>query len=200
MEQFIPDSFWQAIPFWIRVSIVVVCYGTPGILLAPKKWRTWVWNRLKFTPPEIRWAHIAGAAMLVSFVQLGVIHKETISSTTHGITNWLDNFWTDDERRSSIDRLLTRPICESGDCDNFDFLVRECELQAVQVGGLAIPPRRRGEVVGRGDPVSATEYFRGCLVAQGLSWKPCERGEPDCRLLWPFSTRLRRSLPSFIAK
>ena len=47
---------------------------------------------------------------------------------------------------------------DSGDCPNFDFLVRECELQAAQVGGLAGT---------RGGSVGATEHFRGCLKLVG---------------------------------
>ena len=92
-------------------------------------------------------------------------------------------------RLASVNHLLTRPLCESGDCPNFDFLVRECELQAAQVGGLAGT---------QGDSVGATEYFKGCLKTRGLSWAPCERGEPECRFLRRFQTRRVTALPSFI--
>ena len=68
------------------------------------------------------------------------------------------------------------------DCENVDFRIRECEVNAAMAGGLG---SRRGRT---GDVAAATEYFRGCLVDRGLSSEPCERGESECRLLRRYST------------
>lgn len=85
--------------------------------------------------------------------------------------------------------LPTRPICEV-DCANVDFRIRECEVMAAEVGGLGYrrrttPQRSR----------AATEYFRGCLIDRGLTWEPCDRGQPGCRLLRGWGNN--RRVPSF---
>ena len=202
LEKIIPIAWLEEIPFGLRVAIVVVCYGAPAILLAPESWRAWLRNYLKFKPPSITWVHIACLSSVIVIAQFIALNKAFISNSIYGLSDWWRGFLTDIkiERQEREARLLTRPICDSGDCENFSFLVRECELQAVQVGGLATPPRRRGEVVGRGDPEIATEHFRECLIGRGLSWEPCKFGEPECRLLRTFSIRIRRSMPSFITE
>lgn len=96
-------------------------------------------------------------------------------------------------QRAAQDRLLTRPLCPSGDCPNFSFQVTECELHATLVGGLALGESDRA----RGNIPAATEHFRGCLIDRGLSWEPCKRGEPECRLLRPYRNT---AMPSFVAE
>ena len=171
--------------------------------------RLWKW--LRFTPPSIGWNHIALLLGIVGFVQSSIIYAETIFEVAGWSKNQLAasfNFlydspaslfawvwgllpdWPERPERT-VDHLLTRPICES-DCENFDFIVRDCERKSVQVGGLALG---RGDM--RGDVGEATTYFRNCLIAQGLNWEPCAKGDPDCRLLYSFRYR-GGGLPSFL--
>lgn len=93
--------------------------------------------------------------------------------------------------------LLTRPMCEPGDCENFSFRVRECELQAVQVGALAYDEDQRRQRR-RGNVSLATEHFRECLVDRGLLWLACERGDEECRLLRQYPRGI--ALPSFVVR
>ena len=96
----------------------------------------------------------------------------------------------------NYDHLRTRPICEA-DCANLGFRIRECEIESVEAGGLAVVRRRRERRIS-GDPKAATEYFRGCMIDRGLSWEPCEQGEMECRLLRTFDVFSRYTIPSFI--
>ena len=160
--------------------------------------------------PAIGWNHIALLLAIVVLVQSSIIYAETIFEVAGWSKDQLAasfNFLYDgsaslfawvwgllpDRPERNIDHLLTRPICESG-CENFDFIVRDCERKAVEVGGLALG---RGEMAFSRDVEEATTYFRGCLIDQGLNWDTCERGEPDCRLLQSFRDR-GGGLPSFL--
>ena len=167
---------WIAVvPLWALVLIGLFCYGMPLLFLLPDEWR----SRLRV--PAIGWNHVSGIAVTVMVVQLTIYNWDSVFET---VARLFPNY----------DHLLTRPTCESGECPNFNFRVTECELQAVQVGGLALSGR-----FARGDLESATEHFRGCLIDRGLSWEPCKRGEPECRFLHAFRTRDRgTALPSFV--
>ena len=135
------------------------------------------WLRL----PTIGWNHIALLLAIVALVQSSIIYAETIFEVAGWSKNQLAasfNFLYDssaslfawvggllpDRPERNIDHLLTRPICES-DCENFDFIVRDCERKAVEVGGLALG---RGEMAFSRDVEDATRYFQGCLIDQGL--------------------------------
>ena len=138
---------------------------------------------LRLAKQALEWKHAAIALAGIVVIQFVVSQRESV----YRAGEWLE------ARRPSVDHLLTRPLCASGDCHNFGFLVRECELQAVQVGGLALTDR-----YARGNVAGATEHFRGCLSDRGLSWEPCKRGEPECRFLRAFrTTRRGTALPSF---
>ena len=130
---------------------------------------------------------------LATVVLAGVVVIQFVSlrpELIYRVRDWLES------RRRSLDHLLTRPVCESGDCPNFNFLVRECELQATQVGGLLMTGS-----AARADVRGATEHFRGCLLDRGLSWEPCERGDPGCRFLRAIRTEGRSlPLPSFVVE
>ncbi len=138
---------------------------------------------MSVSPKDVQIVVLACIASVLALLLL-VSHWGYLSRV---VGDWLE------AQRAAQDRLLTRPLCPSDDCPNFSFQVTECELQAVLVGGLAIGERENA----RGDIPGATENFRGCLISQGLSWEPCERGEPECRLLWPYRNT---AMPSFVVE
>ena len=150
--------------------------------------------------PAPEWKHLVVLLAIVVLVQSAIICAAPIFYVADWSKNQLAasfNFIYDssaslfawvwgllpDRPERTVDHLLTRPICEP-DCENFDFIVRDCERKSVQVGGLALG---RGDR--RGDVGEATTYFRDCLIAQGLNWEPCAKGDPDCRLLYSFRDR-----------
>ena len=110
----------ESLPSWLRLLIVIVCYGTPAILLMPENWRIWLWKRLRFTPPNIGWKNIAYVALLVIIAQFAAPQKDSI----YNLAGWagdrlaLGNLLPKPKR---TDNLFIRPICSS-DCGNFSFL------------------------------------------------------------------------------
>ena len=166
--------------------------------------RVMAWLRL----PALEWKHLVVLLAIVVFVQSAIIYAapifyvadwsknqlaasfNLIYDSSSSLLAWMWGLLPDLPERT-IDHLLTRPICES-DCENFDFIVRDCERKAVEVGGLAFGRRDR-----HGDVEEATTYFRDCLIAQGLNWESCAKGDTDCRLLYSFRDR-GGVLPSFI--
>lgn len=171
-------------PTWRLVVLNAVCIGLVLLIaLMPNRWWEQVRQALAWWPSN-EWKVVGIALAVIVVVQAAALNWASISSLPGRI---LDTVRVTPPDRS---HLLTRPVCESGDCPNFDFLVRDCERLAVQVGGLAMPPRDpdRRERLRFVPPnrESATAYFRGCLVDRGLSWFPCERGDPECRLLYPY--------------
>ena len=200
LAQLVPTSWSQAIPSWLLILLTIFFYGAPVIILSDKlRMRLWKW--LRFTPPPILWEHIALLLTIIVLVQLVIIYEDTISTSFNFLYDnsaslfaWMWGLLPDYPERT-VDHLLTRPICES-DCENFDFIVRDCERKAVEVGGLALGRR---EMAFSRDVEDATKYFQGCLIDQGLNWETCERGEPDCRLLQSFRDR-GGGLPSFLTR
>lgn len=197
----LPPDWIYGIQYWIRVLITVVCLGAPGIMYMPESWKAWLWRRLRFRLPAFGWEQLAIAAICVCSIQLVVLNADRITGVVSGWGSWWMSALAEQHAAAwkRAAPLLTQPVCESN-CDNFDFLVRECERQAVQVGGLALPVGRDRRPIGYGDIEGATAYFRGCLVDKGVAWKPCKRGDPGCRLLRSFSTRRSSALPSFIVR
>ena len=200
LAQLIPTSWLEVIPNWILIFLTIFLYGVPVIILSDNL-RMHLWKWLRFTPPSIGWNHIALVFAIVVLVQSAIIYEGTISTSFNflydnsaSLLAWVWGLLPDHNHlERTRDHLLTRPICES-DCENFDFIVRDCERKAVEVGGLALG---RGEIAFSRDVEDATTYFRGCLIDQELNWETCERGEPDCRLLKSFRDR-GGGLPSFL--
>ena len=210
VAQLIPTSWLGVIPNWILIFLAILFYGVPVIILSDNL-RMSLCKWLRFTPPTIGWNHIALLLAIVVLVQSSIIYSapifyvadwsknqlaasfDFIYDSSASLFAWVWGLLPDRPERPkrTVDHLLTRPICES-DCENFDFIVRDCERKAVEVGGLAVGRRER-----YGDVEEATTYFRDCLIAQGLNWETCERGEPDCRLLKSFRDR-GGGLPSFL--
>ena len=145
-------------------------------------------DTLRSAKERLGWKHAFFSLAGVFCIYVFISQWEMVRS----VGEWLAR------QRPSMDHLLTRPLCASGDCPNFAFQVLDCERLAVQTGGLAMPPRDPDRPRPRSVPPNrerATSYFRGCLVDRGLAWSPCERGEPECRLLYAF---YGSALPSFV--
>ena len=176
-------------PTWVLVTLNVVSIGLILLMVfMPHRWWVQVREALAWSTPN-GWK-VAGIALaVIALVQAAAINWDSISSVYGSILEGV-------RRTHDISHLLTRPVCKSGDCPNFDFKVRDCERLAADVGGLSAPPRRNRDerIAFNPDVDGATEYLRGCLINQGLSWEPCDRGEPNCRLLGPY---LGSTLPSF---
>ena len=172
-------------PWYVWGSISIICFGGAALILfMPTSWSK------RFSSTDI-WRTVAYAATVIVLVQFAVLRWDVISTLSERVIATLSI------DRPTYDHLRTRPICSGESCDNFEFRVRECELLAVDVGGLATIRRRRERPV-LGNRVMATEYYRGCLVDRGLSWEPCQQGEPECRLLRRFTVITEYSVPSFI--
>ena len=188
---------------WIPIA-ALVC-GLAGAALvdvlplpATQKYLRTTPERLRTTLSFLGWQHLAYVLILVVGVQAFALYGGTVSEVATSAARAAGERWNQlvTSLGRSSDHLLTRPVCESADCSNFDFLVRECESEAAAIGGLIME-----STYARADTEGATAYFRGCLIDRGLSWVSCERGQPDCRLLRGFYRRLigSEALPSFVA-
>ena len=196
LGQLLPESWMNQVPSWALVLVIIICYGTPILLLMPKRFRELLWSRVHFTPPVIEWKHVAVGAAIIVLIQFAAINRDYIFGLWDSLPRLSGLLLRLGPEPARTGPLFTRPICES-DCENFGFIVRECELQSAQVGGLAYGRDIRSDVVG------ATEFFRGCLISQGLSWVPCDRGDPECRMLYRYPAGrdgVVGRLPSFIAR
>lgn len=146
----------------------------------------YVVGTMLLTAPVVVGAYIVDGRLLRTVEKVGGVIVEWLTPTPRPAAN--------------LDHLLTRPTCAPGECQDFEFLVRECEWKASQVGGLEIvlDMGRDDSLKGRRTNWStegATKHFRLCLEASGLSWESCRRGESECRLLWRF---YGGALPSFL--
>lgn len=179
-------------PWWVWGMITAVCFGGAGLLIMPSAWRARIWARAGF---RISWKFVAYVATAIVLLQFFTQRWDAIVGRATEIAGGFMVLLPDPP---NLDHLYTRPTCEA-ECDNLDFRVRDCEVAAVEVGGLHRPsPRQRRErPAPRGDVDIATEYFRGCLVNQGLSWTSCECGDPGCLLLREFRTGY---IPSFLCE
>ena len=192
LGRLLPTAWLDSLPVWTLVLVAIICYGTPVLILIPQHWRRWLWGRLRFTPQSLGWTHVAIAASFVVFIQAAVIHQNVLSSLIASASSIPSSAWnrlvslSKGPKGPDLSDLFTRPTCDPPDCSNFDFLVTECRLQAMEIAG-----KDRSLIIG-------TEHYRNCLIARGLSWVPCERGEPDCRLLRVFYDRDREPNPVFI--
>ena len=88
-------------------------------------------DTLRSAKERLGWKHAFIALAGVFCIYVFISQWEMVRS----IGEWLA------PQRASMDHLLTRPLCASGDCPNFAFQVLDCERLAVQIGGLAMPPR-----------------------------------------------------------
>ena len=176
-------------PWYVWAVITVICIGGAVLLILPAGVRSYLWAWTRFS---VTWKQVAWAATVVVLLQFVTARWDAVLE----FSDWARGFLVIPVREVNVDHLRTRPVCES-ECENFAFRVRDCEVAAVDAGGLA-SFRIRGERPVFGDQGFATEYFRGCLLDRGLLWESCMEGEDECRLLRTFTVYSNYTIPSFL--
>ena len=178
------EEMFSDAPAWVwfvvGVAVLIVSYGG----LASYKHLYLPWQQKG--GPQVVWEWLSKRVWKLATIALGITVIAFVSGQP--ITNWLES--EQKAQEALKERIRTRPICVSN-CANFDWIVKKCESEAVEAGGLIGPP-----VI---DVEAATHYFRGCLTDKGMFWESCKKGEPDCRLLHYIGPKaLGTLLPSFV--
>ena len=87
---------------------------------------------------------------------------------------------SEEERRQRLESLRTKPVCAGQSCGNWRWKVDKCRREALEVG---VRTRNRLGDVLTFSVEKGTEYFRGCLANENISWENCKPHERNCLLI-----------------
>ena len=165
------NTMFPEIPFWLLILSMVVFAVAIPLTVYFDHWKGYVVRCGVQQLSEVNlWKLIAIIAIVL------LVGKQLWEPSI----KWLQS--SIGVQEAHVDILGTQPTCLKEVCENQDWIMLDCERRAKREGTIEPRGLRRNErepILNRG---LATEYFRGCLLDKGLSWRICSKGDDNCYL------------------